>query len=228
MGHWARSDVGAAALAACVTGTATLPQYAGVLKPMVDAVHIVCLRQMLATEARERAGLRSRRDNWVMLTLHRLAVYPPGYQLAADVTRTVEDAVDMALTAPPLGGLLPERARLRGDCALFLLLLGDETGQHLRRRVWSHKEDAWHFAEDLIQAAQQTGEPAVMADDFMGVSPGHFQERLDDSRITLSNQPHFRGGETSTKKVVTYFDMAKSVRPSDDVCDSQIWSHQVA
>ncbi len=106
--NWARSDVGAAARAACITGTATLPQYAGVLKPMVDAVHMVCLLQMLAAEARERAGLRSRRDNWVMLTLHRLAVYPPGYQLPADVTRTVEDAVDMALTAPPPEGLIPE------------------------------------------------------------------------------------------------------------------------
>ncbi len=80
---------------------------------------------------------------------------------------------------------------------------------------------------DLIRAAQQTGEPAVRVDDFMGVSPGYFQERLDDGRITLSTQSRFRGGETSTKRVVTYFDMAKSVRPSDYVCDSQIWSHQV-
>lgn len=215
-------------MAACVTGTATLPQYAGVLKPMVAAVRMVGLRQMLAAEARERAGLRSRRDNWVMATLHRLAVYPPGYQLPADLTRTVEDAVDMALTAPPPGGLLPERARLRGDCALFLLLLGDETGQQLRRRVWSHQGDGWHLTADLVQAAQQSGETVVRADDFMGVSPGYFQERLDDGRITLSIPPHFRGADTSTQRVVTYCDMANSVRPPDDFCEGQIWSHQVS
>ncbi len=218
-------DPGRVAEAAVISGTATLAQYARVAQPWLVTARRLYLPEMMAAEARERAGLLPRwPDDWQSIMLNRLAAYPLGCPVPDDVARTLEEAVDRALTVPPPPGLLPDQARARSDCAFTLLLLGDETGHRLRRRVWSYQTGAWRLARDLAMASQQTGLPAEGADAFMGVPVGYFQERIDDGQVELLDTRGGRGGNRS-KRLVSYFDMARSLRPPEGVCDSQIWSH---
>ncbi len=216
----APKDPDRAARLAVVTGTATLAQYAlNTYDWAVPLIRKQVLQQVMATEARERAGLSPRPyPGWANVTLHRLAAYPPGCQLPAEVTLAVEEAVDIALSTPPSVGLLPDQARLRQECTVTALVLGDVTGDLLRQRVWPYSDGAWRFASDLVLAAQQSGMPAAAADDFMGVRVGFFQQRIDDGRIALANLADRSVG------VVTYHQMAKATRPTDSVCEGQIWS----
>jgi hypothetical protein len=217
-------DPGRAAEVAVINGTATLTQYARVAQPWIVEARRLCLPEIIAAEARERAGLLPRwPDDWQTVMLNRIAVYPLGCPVPDDVTRILEEAVDMALTVPPPPGLLPDQARVRSDCAFTLLLLGDETGHRLRRRVWSYQTGAWRFASDLATASRLTGLPAAAAYGFMGVPVGYFQERIDDGRVELLNIWAGPGGARSTR-LVSYFDMARILRPPEEVCDGQIWS----
>lgn len=212
-------DPQTAAEGAVLTGTATLAQYARWAQSVIPRMRRYALQQVIATEARERAGLTPPSTaGWTSVTMHRLAAYPLGCPMPAEVTLAVEEAVEIALTVPSFPGLLPDQARLREECALTVLVLGDETGDRLRRRVWSHKGDAWHFATDLVLAAQKSGLPAAAADKFMGVPAGYFEERLGQGLIELANQPDRSAG------VVTYYDMSKCTRPSDAACHGQMWS----
>jgi hypothetical protein len=204
---------------AVVIGTATLAQYARRAHEVVPLMRKLALQQVMATEARERSALvRRPYPGWTSVTLHRLAAYPPGCQLPAEVTLAVEEAVEIALSVPPSSGVMPDQARLREQCAITILVLGDTTGDLLRRRIWAYTDDAWHFASDLVLAAQRSGLPAADADDFMGVPPGYFQERINDGHIALTEVPD------RSAELVTYYQMAKCTRPPDSVCEGQIWS----
>ncbi len=136
----------------------------------------------------------------------------------------LELALTVALAVPSPPGLLPDQARIRADCANVVLFLGDEAGDRMRERVWVRARDAWVMAADVVEAGWQNGLEPKKADTFMGVNQGYFQQLLDDGRLSIKRmrEPGFE----RVIGVVTYGDMARLVRPSEEVSDGQIRSAQ--
>lgn len=207
---------------AYVRGTATLAQYARLFRPFITAARRRRLAEAVAVEARERARLISTSEHRVRLAAQRIAAYPPGYPVPAEATSALEEAFAIVLTVPPPGGLLPDQANLRAGCAETLLVLGDETGDRMRRRLWTRSGQAWVMTGDVVHAASKNGMEPADADLFMGVQRGHSQQLIDDGKIWLTPMTD---PETDQKvQIVTYRDLAACIRPPDEVSEGQIWS----
>ncbi len=207
---------------AYVRGTATLAHYARLFRPFITAARRQRLTEAVAVEARERAGLIPTCQHRVRLAAQRIAAYPPGYPVPAEATSALEEAFAIVLTVPPPGGLLPDQANLRAGCAETLLVLGDETGDRMRHRLWTRSGQAWVMTGDVVHAASQHGMEPADADHFMGLKQGYFQQFIDDGEIRLTPMTD---PETDQKaQIITYRDLAACIRPPDDVSEGQIWS----